>query len=262
MAISLVSIYTQNFDALSSTAGSLTNDLSAAIGWSMTEGGNGARDNELYAVDSGGSGTGDTYSYGGAGSSERALGMLLSGTLIPTIGAAFTNDSGGTITSLAVTYTGEQWRVGTVGRADRIDFQYSLDATSLTSGTWVDVNSLDFNAPTNTGTVGALNGNAAANRATISDTIAGLAVPAGATFWIRWSDFNATGADDGLAVDDFSIAVGGAPATPLVGITAADASAAEPADGGRRRPLRRQPHRRDHGRADRQLHAGRQRVER
>ena len=45
------------------------------------------------------------------------------------------------ITSLAISYTGEQWRLGQVdtGRAaDRLDFQLSTNATSLTTGTWTD----------------------------------------------------------------------------------------------------------------------------
>ena len=63
----LGSAYTQNFDTLSNTAGSTTNNLTIP-GWFMTEGGGGARDNEQYAVDTGGSTTGDIYSYGSAGS--------------------------------------------------------------------------------------------------------------------------------------------------------------------------------------------------
>ncbi|HJW30090.1 MAG TPA: Calx-beta domain-containing protein, partial [Saprospiraceae bacterium] len=88
---------------------------------------------------------------------------------------------------------------------DRIDFQYSINATSLTTGIWTDVNNLDFSGPVSAGTVGALDGNAAANRTAISFTITGLSIPNGATFYIRWLSFDAAGADDGLAVDDFSI---------------------------------------------------------
>ena len=40
----------------------------------------GARDNGQYGVDTGGSTTADTYSYGAAGSTDRALGQLRSGT--------------------------------------------------------------------------------------------------------------------------------------------------------------------------------------
>ena len=39
----------------------------------------------------------------------------------------------------------------------------------------------------------------------ISFTIPGLSIPNGATFYIRWSSFDAAGADDGLSIDDFSI---------------------------------------------------------
>src|SRR5262245_42656628 len=91
----LGSAYTQNFDTLSNTAGSTTNNLTIP-GWVMTETGGGARDNEQYAVDTGSSTTGDTYSYGAAAATDRALGGLRSGTLIPNFGAAFTNNTGAT----------------------------------------------------------------------------------------------------------------------------------------------------------------------
>ena len=55
----LGSASTQNFDTLSNVAASTTNNLTIP-GWFMTESGDGARDNEQYAVDTGGSGTGDT----------------------------------------------------------------------------------------------------------------------------------------------------------------------------------------------------------
>jgi uncharacterized repeat protein (TIGR01451 family) len=206
------SAYTQDFDTLSSVAGTTTNSL-AITGWSMTETGGGARDNELYAVDTGASNTGDTYSYGSAGTTERALGGLQSGTLIPLFGACFTNGTGSTLGSLDVAYTGEEWRLGTAARTDRMAFEYSLDATSLTTGSWAGVGALDFVTP-DTATTGAKDGNTAGERAALSATIPSLAIPNGATFWIRWTDTNASGADDGLAVDDFSL-------TPQLGTGAA-----------------------------------------
>src|SRR4051794_41419879 len=137
----LGSAYTQNFDTLSNTAGSTTNNLTIP-GWFMTETGGGARDNEQYAVDTGGSTTGDIYSYGAAAATDRALGELRSGTLIPLFGAKFTNNTGAAITSLDVSYTGEQWRFGGVHStvADRLDFQYSVNATDLSTGTYLDAN--------------------------------------------------------------------------------------------------------------------------
>src|SRR6185295_504473 len=210
---------TETFNTLSNTAGSTTN-TALPTGWYITETGGGARDNEQYAVDTGGSTTGDIYSYGSAASTDRALGELRSGTLIPLFGAKFTNNTGATITSLDVSYTGEEWRFGGVHStvADRLDFQYSLNATDLSTGTYLDANALDFNPPVTSGTAGALDGNAAANRTAISSTITGLSIPNGATFFIRFNDVDATGADDGLAVDNFSITPQTGAVTPTLNI--------------------------------------------
>ena len=191
--------YTQDFNTLANTGTAST----LPVGWAFSE--SLANANATYTAGTGSSTAGDTYSFGSTGSTDRAFGTLQSGTLLSTIGASFTNNTGNTITSVAIAYTGEQWRCGTTGRgADRLDFQYSTDATTLTTGTWTGVATLSFSSP-NVATVAALDGNAAANRTAISGTISGLTIPNGATFWIRWSDFNASGSDDGLAVDDFSL---------------------------------------------------------
>ncbi|MBD2345116.1 ExeM/NucH family extracellular endonuclease [Anabaena subtropica FACHB-260] len=204
---------TENFDTLANTGTSsiLPSD------WVFTESGTNA--NTTYTAGTGSSNAGDTYSFGAAGSTDRALGTLQSGSLIPTFGSSFTNNTGATITTLDIAYTGEQWRLGTAGRSDRLDFQYSLDATSLTTGTWIDVDTLDFTTPNSAGTVGLRNGNDPANRTAVSASITGLSIPSGTTFWIRWNDFNASGADDGLAIDDFSLTALNETVTPIPGIT-------------------------------------------
>ena len=215
----LESPVTQDFDTLATTGTSGT----LPAGWAFSEAGTNA--DTTYAAGTGSSNAGNTYSFGPAGDPDRALGGLQSGTLIPTLGASFRNDTGGTITSLAIAYTGEQWRLGTAGRTDRLDFQYSLDATSLTTGTWVDADDLDFTAPVTTSPTGARDGNSAPNRTARGATLAGLAIPPTAVFWIRWMDFNASGADDGLGVDEFSLTasgVGGA-----LGLSIGDAAAVE-----------------------------------
>jgi predicted extracellular nuclease len=217
----LGSPYTQNFDTLSNTAGSTTNNLTIP-GWFMTESGGGARDNEQYAVDTGASTTGDTYSYGAAASTERALGQLRSGTLIPLFGACFTNNTGSTINTLAVSYNGEEWRLGTAARTDQMNFEYSLNATDLVTGTWTNAAALNFVTP-DTATTGAKNGNAASDRTALSSSISSLTIANGATFWIRWNDQDASGADDGLAVDDFSLTPQTA-SIPLSGTGAANPS--------------------------------------
>lgn len=195
--------YTQNFDALANTGTSST----VPVGWAFSETGTGA--NATYTAGTGSSVTGDTYSFGSALATDRAFGSLLSGSVLPTIGVSFTNNTGGTIGRLSITYACEQWRLGATGRGtDRLDFQYSTDATSLSTGTWVNYDSLDCLAANSSGTAGALDGNLAVNRITVTAVLSNpgiLAISSGANFWIRWTDFNITNSDDGLGVDDFSM---------------------------------------------------------
>jgi hypothetical protein len=191
--------YTQNFNTLAKTATAST----LPTGWLLLETGTNA--NATYTAGTGSSTSGDTYSFGLDAADDRALGTVQSGSLIPSIGVAFTNTTGGAVTSLKIAYVGEQWRLGATARADRLDFQYSTDATSLATGTWINADQLDFTGPITTGTAGALDGTLAANATAINFTITGLNIGNGATFYLRWSDFNATGADDGLGIDDFSI---------------------------------------------------------
>ncbi|TDH18374.1 T9SS type A sorting domain-containing protein [Segetibacter sp. 3557_3] len=195
----LASPYGQDFNTLAATGTSST----LPPGWFIFE--TGANANDTYVADNGFVNSGNTYSYGTTGSTERALGTLLSGSLTSTIGVGFTNNSIAPITSISVTYAGEQWRLGMAGRSDSLNFQYSTTATSLSTGTWIDVDPLDFKSPNTSAGVGQLDGNATANRQIKSFTIAGISIQPGATFYFRWVDANATGADDGLAVDDLQL---------------------------------------------------------
>ncbi len=193
-------VYTENFDSL---AASGTTGTTLPAGWSFVETGTSA--NTSYGVGTGSNNAGNTYSFGATNSTERALGGLQSGAVVPLFGVALTNISIGMdkLVGLDISYTGEQWRLGALNRTDRLDFQYSLDATSLDTGTWVDVDALDFSSVVTTGTVGALNGNA--HSTLLSGSITGLNVASGGTVWLRWQDFNPTGADDGLAIDNLRV---------------------------------------------------------
>jgi hypothetical protein len=207
-------LYTQNFDTLvSSGSAAVTGGefpAGALNGWFFSESGSNA--NTTYTAGTGSGNTGDTYSFGT--DTDRAFGGVQSGSLVPTIGVQFQNANASAITELAVSYVGEMWRLGS-NNVDRLDFQYSLNATSLTTGTWIDVNSLDFSSPDTTGTAGARNGNAAGFRTNLSASITGLNIAPASIFWIRWTDFNGTSTDSGLAVDDFSItATAGSDTTP------------------------------------------------
>jgi hypothetical protein len=196
--------YFQNFDSLVSSGKSTL----LPSGWAMTYGSD--KDVSIFADN--GSGTmGRIYSYGDNGSSERAFGSLRQTGMSPSqtvaFGANFQNTSGGAFNRLNISYTGEEWRLGAAGRGqDRLQFQYSLNASSLTSGTWINVPGLDFLTPNLVG-VGAHNGNLAANQTAISGSIGFLNIAAGANFWVRWVDLALPGGgpEDGLGVDIFTI---------------------------------------------------------
>ncbi len=201
--------FSTNFDTLANTGTSST----VPTGIGFVEAGTNA--NTTYTAGTGSSATGETFSFGAAADTDRAFGGIQSGTLIPTVGGCITNNTGANISSITITYDGEQWRLGNAGRVDRLDFQYSTDAASLATGTWTDVDTLDFIAPITVAPTGALNGNAAANRtAGITSTIIGLNIVNGAAFYFRYLDFNATGADDGLAIDNFSLTTAPSTAAP------------------------------------------------
>jgi uncharacterized protein len=189
---------TENMNALAPGASPAT-----PIGWTFSE--TDANANLTYSFGTGSGTTGDTYSFSpNVIDPDRAFGGLQSGNLVPTIGGFYRNNTGTTITSLTIDYWGEQYRSGASGRLDRLDFQYSLDATSLNTGTWTHVDALDFNSPNTSGS-GTLNGNLPANRSHILSQITGLSIANGQTFWVRYTDFNASSSDDGLAVDDFIV---------------------------------------------------------
>ncbi len=194
-----VDSYQQDFDTLASSGTS--NVL--PTGWYFIESGSNA--NTIYTAGTGSSNTGDTYSFGSTGSTDRAFGGLQSSNLIPTIGAKLVNNTGFTITQIPISYYGEMWRLGTAGRLDSLVFEYSLNATSLNDGNWIKVANLSFYTPDTSGSIGQRDGNNLNYRTFLSYTITGLNISNSSTFWIRWRDYNASSADDGLAVDDFQI---------------------------------------------------------
>lgn len=227
--------YSQNFNSLASTGGQV--DRTLPTGWQIHEIGTGTtfsnqNANGYYYA---GSSTGQSGAIGavsyGQNASDRALGIRASADVPLTyIGAIFMNDLGGVIDSLKIGYKGEQWVDG-FSRAT-LNFQYSLDATSLTTGNWISFSGLDFLAPSTTqqGTTTLerlkttfANGNTAAFSQQLNGVVDGLAIADGATFGLRWSlDYISTphligdtlfdvSTNDGLAIDDFTLSASLAP---------------------------------------------------
>jgi hypothetical protein len=190
----------ENFNTLAASGSSTVvpsgfNFIEAGAGGTLT-----------YSADNGNNSAADTYSYGTTGSTDRAFGEITSSSSQTTIGACFVNNTNHPISSFLVGYTGEEWRLAATGTVDRLDFQYSVDADSLISGTYIDVDALDFNTPDNV-TPGPKNGNMAHTiilpfAVTPADPIQPERV-----FYIRWRPLliAGTNTNDGLAIDDFII---------------------------------------------------------
>ena len=183
-----------------------------------------------YIADAGTSNTGGIHAHGTGTNTERALGSVGSNTTGDIyFGFRLTNSTGNTITSLDVSYVGEQWRNGGNTAAQQLDFQYRVENAGVVtdintpSATWLDFNTLDFVSPIVGATAAALDGNAAANRTAKADTISLTAGP-GQEIWLRWKDTNDAGNDHGLAIDDLSVTPHGGGG---VNISVGDATVAE-----------------------------------
>jgi endonuclease G len=212
---------TENFDTLATT--------STGIPWADNTTIPGVYSSRTtYNAGTGSSNAGALYSFGVAGAGvvgDRALGSVGSGgTLTVFWGVKLTNNTGTTITSLAIAYTGEQWRNGGATTAaptvpsvqQTVDFQYRVGATAINTpvAEWSDHNDLDFASPTfGTTASQTLDGNAAANRTAKSSTIS-VNIPNGQEVWLRWVDIDHAGNDHGLAIDDLSITANGVPVEP------------------------------------------------
>ena len=205
----------ENFDTLASAT---TDSTVVPVGVLIDEQGTSGFANGAYNGNDGSSNAGNVFSYGATGNPERALGSLSSGTNVAAIGVLLRNDTSQVLTGLDVTYRREHWRRGGTGRADRLDAAYATGTSTLTAGAYTDIDALDAVGPAGS-TLNALNGNDAANQATVTGQITALSVPPGGTVVLRWASFDAAGADDGIAIDDLVLtpvlgAVSSAPIVP------------------------------------------------
>ncbi len=208
-------VYGQNFDTLPASGSPTWTDDSTPPGWFTDRTGNGT----TIVANSGGSNAGNLYSYGTETNTDRALGSLGSGNAAVgdlAWGALFQNNTGSSLESVDISYVGEQWR-NSAAAAQTVTFYYKVDNLTspgpptaaefnLAGGTagWTAFTSLDFTSPITGGTAGALDGNLSENQVAISGTLTfGNLVAPGQFVWIGWSDPDHTGADHGLAIDNF-----------------------------------------------------------
>ncbi len=209
--------YSETFDSLSTstTASPWVND-STLTGWSLINGAGAAV--PTIVGGSGSSNTGSFYSFGAAGSTERALGSAASGGAYfgsPASGAvagwialSLTNTSGGTLDSFTVGYRGEQWRNGGNTSPQSLVLEYGFGSSFGTVAGWTGL--AIFTSPVVGATAAAVDGNTAGLVSGLGGTVT-APWAAGDTLWLRWSDLNDVGNDHGLAIDNVNVSVGVVP---------------------------------------------------
>lgn len=210
--------YSQDFNGLASTGATGT---VLPTNWFSTV--------ASYRVGNGSTSNGGLYSFGDSAVAERSLGSVGSGSATPIFGVKFTNNTSAIITAINVAYVAELWRLGQKPalRLDSTLFSYNIGVDSLNTTGWVNVSSLKITTPdtNNVGGVAAdggfkLNGNIVPNRKVVSGSITGLSIPIGSNFWLRWSERNVSGTDDGLAVDSLRLSFAGSVPVACVAPTA------------------------------------------
>ena len=215
--------YTQNFDGLPTNVtnasqvltGTTANgpfDLNAVTaasglaGWQLGNYGGSSADTEFRSQDgslSGSAGRG-VLSLGTGGSTERALGALTTSNQIGNFGLVVTNNTAFTFGSFTLSFVGEQWRRGDVATPDTLQFSYGsgtgINGLGLISYPTLSLSSPNTQvSPTNV----AINGNLAANQASVSGTAPFIWAP-GQTLVLKWVPTDLSGQDDALAIDNLN----------------------------------------------------------
>ena len=217
------SAVTENFNTLGTGA-----TASLPSGWKMSAAGAGttagyATVANLTAVNAAaGSGTpttGARYNWGdGTTSTDRAIGFMTSGSYASPNGimVQYQNNTGSTITALAVSFDIERYRINSA--AASVAFFTSTDGTTWTAATAGDSGAFATGSSSYTFTGGTV--------VSRSFNLTGLSIANGSSIYFKWN-FNTTGSNSqGLGLDNVSVTAttsGGGGGTPptVTGITPA-----------------------------------------
>lgn len=252
MPASFFNAYQQTFDGLaaSGTANTWINDITLP-GWHLFRQPSGAPIAvSTYNADTGTSNSGAFISYGASSNTDRALGGLgsggaffsgpspapsvASGAVAGWLALALSNASGSAISSLNISFNGEQWRNGGNATTQAMVLEYGYGANFDQVATWMAPGgNFNWTSPVATATAGPVDGNSSGRVTGRGGNLDLSATPwaAGSTLWLRWIETNDTGNDHGLAIDDVSISLPSPVAQSEVAIQAIDAVAAEYGDG-------------------------------
>ncbi|GHB90562.1 PEP-CTERM sorting domain-containing protein [Cerasicoccus arenae] len=117
------------------------------------------------------------------------------------------NNTGIELISFSLGYIGEQWYDSDSGQNNQLIVSYQVGATDATSGTWTDIDALDFDSIYDGTDLGDLDGTLPENQTVFSpEIVSNIGWSQGETLIIRWFDSNSTGVDQGLAIDDVNFA--------------------------------------------------------
>ncbi len=209
---------------------SMTNGPTSAVGSGFRIANGNATDwstGTLYTTLAGGTaaavGTGACYNYGdGAATNQsttdRAVGFLASGGFAGdrSIILHMKNNTGSTITQLAVAFDYEKYRNGTNAAGCQMTFFYGSDGSTWTSNTSGDNN---YSADANNNAV------SPATSTSKSFNITGLSISNGSDYYFRWTYNVAAGTNaQGIGIDNVSI-------TPSAAVPSVAISSNSPAAG-------------------------------
>lgn len=227
--------YTQNFDALGTATVPWADD-STVPGWLAGINANNTPDGTLQATDgTGASALAGLLNVGKAGAGERALGSRPTATgnfANIAFGVVFRNTSAKPLVVTNITYTGELWRTNATagGLPEQWFTFYKTSSTPITdvepggsadaasNGTFTAFPAGNWSSPTNLPASAALDGNAAANKQTMSGS-PNVRVNPGEYFMVRWVDTNRGGTDGYQAIDNVSITFDAVTGTNLANIS-------------------------------------------
>jgi hypothetical protein len=139
--------------------------------------------------------------------SDRALGSrIANSTGGIAYGVKVKNTTSAPISSLQITYSGEQWTYASPN-PQAISFAYKLNADILDAG-FTTVPELQFSSPiflTGTTSTHLIDGNLAENKVAAITHTFNVNIPVGEFILLRWLDVNDAGVDHGLAIDDVTV---------------------------------------------------------
>lgn len=214
--------YQQNFDILGLTTftNSTTTSLGAIVstnldGWFAARLSTSPQPTSIVAND-GSSSSGAVYNYGstntnGAVNLNRSLGGLATGSLTPGFGALLANNTGQTLNSVIISFTGKFWRSSTSAQ-NVLTFGYGkIDGTNFTGINFLTaagaslLPAANVVGPLPVASNAALDGNDPTNQTHVTNVAIPVTLAPGEQMFVRWQDTDNAGSDAGLAIDDLSL---------------------------------------------------------